>query len=396
MPRKAVSNWNPRVRPIRSWNGGAWIEWNPNKSAWPVQITPEGITNPRLADGTYTRSPLYGRYGYARGLTTDLVATLSGVPSFFSEGQCVWIEVDVNTTSDLEGKLRNLRNATLATSVEHFTEFSAFLRQSNDAINMISDFAYGFKEGLQELVNSPKRAVKRAMKDPASWKKLPGVYLEYCYGWAPLADDLVNAVQVINDMSAAGYEYYMDLHKKITYEDLEPQMGQRAFASIYPGLSVPLNGALTCTREVELRTSYRFKIPQWFAEQNPRPLTPFSEAWELTKASFVLDWILPVGPWLQALENSMYSPFYAGGSETIGSRLHYRVNDGAFSVPGQDRMQVVVLEPGEIAESLIVDRRVLNEYPSAVFSRPALTPFPGLTQAAQGLSLLSQFFQSWR
>ena len=141
------------------------------------------------------------------------------------------------------------------------------------------------------------------------------------------------------------------------------------------------------------RVGYRFDFPQSWIERVPI-LTPFSTAWELTRLSFVADWVAPFGNYVASLEAmGQFGPYFSEGFEVYGSVEE--CNPSAYRLarnmaPGA----LVVLAPGYTARRMTMQRRALGE--SSGWNLMSEVRFPdfrnklGLNHAAQAASLFSQ------
>jgi hypothetical protein len=115
-----------------------------------------------------------------------------------------------------------------------------------------------------------------------------GVWLEYSYGWKPLVEDIYRAVNVMQQPFP---------HKVIRGK------AQGRFETVVPTHN---NYAWTDTTykwHLRLLLQLKVSVSSWFAwKANELGLTnPLSVAWEVVPFSFVVDWFLPIGKYLQSL-----------------------------------------------------------------------------------------------
>jgi hypothetical protein len=239
-----------------------------------------------------------------------------------------------------------------------------------------------------------KRGLFKKLGRMSGWKELPSEYLAYLYGLAPLGDDLANGLNKLAWMRVKGFRMSMVLKSSQTRRESIFQVGgviQNGTGGFFnpSTLQQRWNGS----REITAKVGYRFDLPAWFLDNSPT-LAPFSTAYELAPYSFVLDWFLPVGNWLGALESAQYSPFFKEGFEQVFVRDRYDYRGFGF----QNRtanMAFLRLESG-YQEYGFLRRQLQTVPPSVITTLPALNPLPGLHQAAQGLALLTQAFKRWR
>jgi hypothetical protein len=115
---------------------------------------------------------------------------------------------------------------------------------------------------------------------------------------------------------------------------------------------------------------------------------PLSTAYELTTFSFVLDWALPVGDYLNLLDADYGWEFLTGSSmlsqSVTGSGLHFQVDDGTiYTVNG---------DVGDIRfNNYAMFREVHYTSPWPVY--PTLkNPLSSVTRTSSALALLASVF----
>lgn len=216
------------------------------------------------------------------------------------------------------------------------------------------------------------------------WKKIPDDYLAYLYGVAPLGDDIANCLNELSTMHDYGLGMSMILRAQKQVKTSRPHyFGVRHGTGLRTGKS-EVTTVTTC------RVGYRFDLPAWFMDNVPT-VAPFSSQYQVSPWTFVLDWFLPVGDYIGALESAQFSPYFKEGFEVsyVRESLDYSNSEVTNGVYPRLRLK------GR-AEAGVVRRTVINEYPSSIMTRPALNPLPGVDKISQGLSLLTQLFKRWR
>jgi hypothetical protein len=117
---------------------------------------------------------------------------------------------------------------------------------------------------------------------------MAGLWLEYSYGWKPLVEDIHSAVnvlqkpfmsKVVRGKAKGTHHVYYTYHTQYeTYEDTHDWV-------------------------IMLQLQFNLSVSNWVAwRANELGLTnPAAIAWEVVPFSFVVDWFLPVGKYLQSL-----------------------------------------------------------------------------------------------
>lgn len=176
-------------------------------------------------------------------------------------------------------------------------------------------------------------------------KRMSGAWLNYTYGIAPLASDL----------------------HAIALSELQPEVWLKGNCTRDWNHSVQKNGRNEIGRG---STSYCYK----FAIQLANPITatlagagltnPALIAWELTPFSFMADWVLPIGPYLEML------------SSTTG----YTKRSGSITVGVRSENSVYNTTGASASNSFKRITRYVSSFPSAPLPRlkNPLSPIHGL------------------
>jgi len=117
---------------------------------------------------------------------------------------------------------------------------------------------------------------------------MAGVWLEYSYGWKPLVGDIYSAIDV--------------LQKPIPYIVARGK-AQGKFATATATTWSTGRTDTSYAWHLRLLLQMKVSVSNWYAwKANELGLTnPLSIAWELVPFSFVVDWFLPIGNYLQSL-----------------------------------------------------------------------------------------------
>jgi hypothetical protein len=161
---------------------------------------------------------------------------------------------------------------------------------------------------------------------------VPSRWLEYQYGWKPLLSDVYNAAEAIvfEDYESPTRTYYHVKERQV-YEES-------------PSITTTVNTGIALvtksTQRIECLCRFDF-YPDWdemaFKTADDWGMTnPLSIAWELVPFSFVVDWALPIGDYLNALTAAKPYTLKGGSFSTYG-RTRFRhelkgVSSGAITV----------------------------------------------------------------
>jgi len=139
--------------------------------------------------------------------------------------------------------------------------------------------------------------------------------------------------------------------------------------------------------------SFRVGSPQVAFLAQTGFTNPINLLWEVIPYSFVVDWLLPIGPYLEQLHAWDGLEFVKGFQVRIVKRVTFY--DYAYSgklYPAEPTDLNMVQDSGQFRqEHIIYERDPLTSFPSMTF--PTLKNPASLSHALNGLALLHNFFQ---
>jgi hypothetical protein len=345
---------------------------------------PASINNPRRVDGTRPPSS-WQRYGGAMGgvrgrYLRDIVIGADHY-QYVLEGQLASPGLVPGSIPYLnnEGELTAIRKA-LGRFNGAAVQLGAALRETRQTVDMVGKYyrhANTLTKKLESAVSGSKR-VRNQFRDflRGSWKDAPGAYLEYLFGMKPLADDLTNAVQVLQDSKQHMGAFKMTLKGKYKEQDASSPVSYQS--------NIVYVTQVYGTQEVSQvsKASLVFQLPDWYWEKLP-PVTFFQEGWATTRLSFVLDWVLPVNEFLMGFEGNQLRPFFREGSRSTMMRRQL------FDVRVADPNWVTHDAPG--GWDFSYNRVAFFAFPTEeLFRLPRFRDVLGLDQLRVGSSLLAQ------
>lgn len=371
-------------------NGGR--TWNTTTVDDSVRMTvmrmfrPASTKNPVRADGTRqcsAWSAIGGRY--TAGQTAATIYTSTSNPALLQRRVGHYQPYACNSGNIgviplLNPNLKqDMANKCLASYTARSVELNTFLREAGNTAKMVANAATTLASGTNRVLGG-----LRPRPQPASkWKEIPGKYLEFLYGWKPLADDVSNAFVQLAAMRDAGMAYEMTLRSK--REDAAFQeIVQNGFGS-----------SMMCRDRYHLfqkeTCGFIFSFPSWFADTLP-VVSPFGNLYEQTRYSYIADWFLPIGDWVGAMESMQLSPFFKDGwQSTLRKRRLISSNfsqaDNAFTFAGAGAIPVR-------GSDYHYTRSVVGSLWSAI-AFPDLRAPLSLDKASQGLSVLAQTLKKW-
>lgn len=145
------------------------------------------------------------------------------------------------------------------------------------------------KKGRKAIIKELAKEIRMTRKAPAHvLRRASDAELTMRFGVRPLVDDLSSAVANLN----------VAMHRplrRIVRSSVEEESTKTVIASVtgYRGSSV-------VTTRVKKYVTVHVEIDPWRSQFDPG--NPLEWGWERIPLSFVVDWFLPIGAWLQQLD----------------------------------------------------------------------------------------------
>lgn len=356
-------------------------------------VAPASISNPVRPDGT--RKPS----SYSRSVAIFLppegkVWNTPSSPSstrLYAQGPILgraFVNGYVPDHSEALRLLNDCRMKALSSLTQDTMQFNAAAWELRSTLRGVRDFASKGVNGLRSLgkalaQRTDDKTARSLYRDPPiKWREVPSDYLGWLYGIRPIAGDIENGLLELSGMARKGMAYGFELRRSAR---LRTPMTTSA-TTLGLRVDVDLGGYRTSFA----RLGYRYYFPQWWVENTPPVVTPFSTAWELTRLSFVLDWVLPIGSWIGGLEAAQFDPFFKEGFESYGT-------DEVCTFVSKVRTADWHVDASPFrCRRYQFNRTALNDTvrPSGLLQFPSFRNFLGVSHAAQGLSLFTQMLKT--
>lgn len=157
------------------------------------------------------------------------------------------------------------------------------LGETPESVQMFKSFLAG--------IASVKTGVRKALRRPDL--ALSGAWLVNQYGIQPAMADIYQWVDYCRDKATH------------SLQPVKARASVRTSADYNRTSWPPVWASATLNERVEVKARYRVSNPELFEISRITSLNPIALAWELTPLSFVWDWFIDIGGYLQSLENSL-------------------------------------------------------------------------------------------
>jgi len=210
---------------------------------------------------------------------------------------------------------------------EDLATYKQTVRLFGSKAAILKDALYAFKRGwLRKYLYQSARDIARNGD-----KVLAQLYLEWIYGLVPLVQDVYNVHNLLKEYSSGVKPIIIHGHGSSTMGSTSQISGR--VSSTSGGWTADKDERYTSRCDLYGRVdpnAIAFRILNQIGLLNPLSL-----AWEITPWSFVVDWLIPIGPLLNAYSAPVGLNFISGTTATKMSRVksgefHSGVPNGTY------------------------------------------------------------------
>lgn len=254
--------------------------------------------------------------------------------------------------------------------------------QYQQTIGMVTDKVHSVRRSISRFKRAnPKAWQSLRARGFRAGRRVTNLWLEYEYGWKPLLQDVYGGLKQLDEL---GHEPGQP-RKRTVVDRRETTTLKQSI----PGDLSPSTGSFWADAQITDRIGIKVRIDFSVTNSVAHHLAatglvnPIDIVWELVPYSFVVDWFLPVGNYLQAWTAGLGLTF-SGGS--ISSFRERRIQISNYR-PGQIRQRVNV--SGFSYRNMAMSRAITGwEVPRIPHLKNPLS----LTHFANAMSLLVGVF----
>lgn len=274
---------------------------------------------------------------------------------------------------------------------QDFAQYGLVVQMVGDTAKRIAGSVNDLRHGnipgaVDKLWQSSKPRFKKG-KVPSQKRTLADNWLCLQYGWKPLLGNIRGVAE-----SVAKYNLANSVVQKVQSSDQVTTKTRSPLWCNFTGF--PPCGYLTKVKTTNCRFILRYRLADpMLAFLNQTGFTnPISLAWEVLPWSFVVDWFLPIGQFLEQL-TSFQGLEFIDGCETWFTRetsFHDTYYNGPSGIPDPDPKVKVTLVGNMVVEAIKLDRTKLYTFPGMTL--PAFKNPLSVAHGLNGLALLTQAF----
>jgi hypothetical protein len=264
-------------------------------------------------------------------------------------------------------------------------DLSVMAAEARKTAGMLGNFATDMGRMLKSL-KSPKQFLRQTGR-LADYKNVPGRYLEWCYGVTPLLQDIDGSMQKIAEAQNLHRPLRLKVVGVVQEEELDFLLSYIWTSSSITSPKVEWR----CRRTKLVRYSLCYDVPNWVLKDVSELglSNPLLTLYELVPYSFVLDWVIPVGDWLNALDAGAFLEFKEGSRTDMVRCDRSFVNFNPDDNPGVTLNGLRL--SNQRAGGFSIDRYPIHSKPVFPGIPRLRKPFQ-LDKLAKGLALLTQVF----
>jgi len=263
-----------------------------------------------------------------------------------------------DATNRLLDKLRSSDLNLLVSAAEAKQSASMILRAARSFGNL--------KTSILRAISDLGKPISRGSKRAAD------TWVEYCYGWTPLLNDIHNMT-----------EFHRTLLPVLKVEGKGYKRYEESSSIVSTGSHRQVSKTLVVDKVLRSRT-VTIKSPQAFDATRLTSLNPLLLAWEILPYSFVVDWFIDIGGYLQNMEIACL----AGYLPTVGfdsTLANATTTSNVYRIPSST---LTSISGSGWAKQSCFRRTVANTVPYPIF--PSVRIDLNADQILNGAALIRQ------
>lgn len=216
---------------------------------------------------------------------------------------------------------------------------------------------------------------------PSTKQSLASNWLALQYGWKPLLSDIEGFIKVMGNQ--IGPQDFVQKARASASVNKQVSVDEPAMGSPYPPGKTTFSYQTRCKYVIR----YRLDNPLLNLFAQTGFTNPINLFWELIPFSFVVDWFLPIGSYLESF-SAWDGLTFLGGSKTLFTRLRTE-SAVAYSGVHASSSTVNVLHYASFRnEQVRLNRQALSSFPSPVQPQFNKSGIQAGVRAANAIALL--------
>jgi len=309
------------------------------------------------------------------------------VISGFTRCPGTYVDTPIPSVSNEEAILRNQLDKKLRrTQIDMGTALGEYRETAKFVTQTVVRVAKGIKALRKGNLTAAFRALHggAATKGSDFPKSVSSFWLSYQYGFIPLVNDVFAAIELLQHTWETPMAPVRTRSRRYTEVNAMSSTGPEFWG---PGIEKMelVNGSITCTGAIV----YRVNNPLYRTLDQCGLMNPYSVAWELLPFSFVADWFIPVGRFLQGVQPPQGLEFLRGYRSTHikGTCAQFESDEGIKYVRSP-------YQSTTINKSMKKYRAILTDFPRYSIVVPDISL--SKEQVASAIALVTQAALGWK
>jgi len=281
-------------------------------------------------------------------------------------------------------------SANLAQDAAQVTQLTELVAVTcNRFIGSITNLRRGnFAGAINHLTAGRTRLTKIPKGTPSRKKDLAENWLELQYGWKPLLMDIEGVMESLQNLNVGSPTLRRVVGRGKAVESVNSTFDTYTSPTIGPGKGIERRRTVTNAR---IGVVFSMESPMLSFLAQTGFTNPLNLAWEILPFSFVADWMIGIGPYLEALSAWDGLTFHTG-YQTQFTKMWTDMSVDYDGINVGNNAGFWTQKSGLKLEDVKFDRLKLGDFPSQTFPR-FKNPFHSVVHAWNAIALLGTFFR---
>ena len=228
----------------------------------------------------------------------------------------------------------------------------------------------------------------RSRGGPSFTKSLANNWLQLQYGWKPLLSDIEGSMRAVSQLALSSQGFT----QRVTASASKDQTTETTFSAWSPNSTARGVEIIFTTTRIKYGLSFKVASPlQSFLAQTGFT-NPINLGWEILPFSFVVDWFVPIGPYLESLSAWDGLSFSDGWAVAFTRQEAVKTIDGGNQIPGAAAGAVRIDHGTYRRTKILFDRARITSFPRQSFDPTLRNGLASVQHAANAVALVKQVF----
>lgn len=256
-------------------------------------------------------------------------------------------------------------------------------------VNSVKALKKGNIPGAVSALVAGRTRASRNLGKPSVKKDLAENWLELQYGWKPLLMDIHGVFKALDLFNETPEPFV----QQVTASAHRSTASATFFNNLADSAAPKGVHLINATTRARIQIRFVVESPMKAFLQQTGFTNPVNLAWEILPFSFVADWFLPIGPFLEAL-SAWDGLKFLDGCQTLFTRQRADSSVNSAQVLSTNSELFATHRAQYQREWILLNRTKLTTFPSSTVPtfRNGFAGDPGVNRAANGIALIQSIF----